>query len=81
MKRSRFTEEQVVAVLKNHELGAKPADLARKHGVSEATSPAGYLFSWVLRSQPGHLVGPRRWGNASPMLPDEPLGDSRISST
>ena len=37
MKRSRFTEEQIVAVLKEHELGAKPADLARKHGVSEAT--------------------------------------------
>ena len=41
MKRSRFTEEQIVAVLKEHELGAKPADLARKHGISEAT-----LYNW-----------------------------------
>jgi len=44
MKRSRFTEEQIVAVLKEHELGAKPADLARKHGVSEAT-----LYNWKAK--------------------------------
>jgi hypothetical protein len=37
MKRSRFTEEQIIAVLKEHELGAKTADLCRKHGISEAT--------------------------------------------
>jgi putative transposase len=37
MKRSRFTEEQIIAVLKEHELGAKMADLCRKHGISEAT--------------------------------------------
>ena len=37
MKRARFTEEQIIAVLKEHEAGAKTADLARKHGISEAT--------------------------------------------
>ena len=37
MKRIRFTEEQIIAVLREHEAGAKTADLARKHGVSEAT--------------------------------------------
>jgi putative transposase len=41
MKRSRFTEEQIIAVLKEHELGAKTADLCRKHGISEAT-----FYSW-----------------------------------
>ena len=41
MKRSRFTEEQIIAVLKEHELGAKTTDLCRKHGISEAT-----FYNW-----------------------------------
>lgn len=36
MKRARLAKEQIVAVLRKHQLGAKTADLARKHGVSEA---------------------------------------------
>lgn len=37
MTRARFAEEQIIAVLKEHEAGAKTADLARRHGISEAT--------------------------------------------
>jgi hypothetical protein len=37
MKKQRFTEEQIIAVLQEHEAGAKAADLARKHGISDAT--------------------------------------------
>lgn len=37
MKRTKFTEEQIIGVLKEAEAGAKTADLARRHGVSEAT--------------------------------------------
>lgn len=37
MKQERFTEEQVIGVLKEHELDAKTADLCRKHGNNEAT--------------------------------------------
>jgi len=37
MKRGRFTEEQIIAVLREHEAGAKTGELARKQRISEAT--------------------------------------------
>jgi putative transposase len=44
MKRKRFTEEQIISVLREHEAGAKTGDLARKHGISEAT-----LYNWKAK--------------------------------
>ena len=41
MKRKRFTEEQIIGILKEHDLGSKTADLCRKHGISEAT-----FYNW-----------------------------------
>ncbi len=41
MKKSRFNEEQIIGILKQHEAGQKMADLAREHGISEAT-----MYTW-----------------------------------
>lgn len=41
MKRSRFTEDQIIGILTEHEAGVSVADLCRKHGVSDAT-----VYKW-----------------------------------
>ena len=41
MKRGRFSEEQIVGILKEHEAGRKIAELSREHGISEAS-----LYGW-----------------------------------
>ena len=37
MKRSRFSEEQIIAILKEQEAGMPTADVCRRHGISSAT--------------------------------------------
>ncbi len=44
MKRSRFSEEQIIAILREQEAGAKTAEVCRKHGVSGAT-----FYKWKAR--------------------------------
>ena len=41
MKRSRFTEEPIIVILKEHQVGLFAADLCRKHGISDAT-----FYNW-----------------------------------
>jgi len=41
VKKVRFTDEQIIRVLKESEAGAKTAELCRKHGISEAT-----FYNW-----------------------------------
>ena len=44
MKKSRFSEEQIVAILKEQESGVKTADVCRRHGISSAT-----FFKWKAK--------------------------------
>ena len=44
MKRSRFTEDQIIGVLKEHQAGIPTAELCRKYGISDAT-----FYNWRSR--------------------------------
>ena len=41
MRKSRFSEEQIIGILKEHQAGVPVANLCRKHGISDAT-----LYTW-----------------------------------
>ena len=44
MKRKRFSEEQIIGILKEHEAGVSVSELCRKHGVSNAS-----IYKWKTR--------------------------------
>ena len=47
MKRSRFSDEQIIGILKEHQAGLSATDLCRKYGISDAT-----FYTW--RKRYGH---------------------------
>ena len=50
MKKSRYTEEQIIAILKQHEAGVKTGDLCREHGISDAT-----FYNWKAKYGAGWM--------------------------
>ncbi len=44
MKRNRFTDEQIIGILKEHEAGRPVSELCRKHGVSDAS-----IYKWKAK--------------------------------
>ena len=48
MKRSRFSEEKIIAILREQEAGSPTADVCRKHGVSSATF---YIYGLLPRGK------------------------------
>jgi putative transposase len=44
MKRTRFTEEQIIGLLREHDAGAATSDVCRKHGISSAT-----FYKWKAK--------------------------------
>lgn len=44
MRKTRFSESQIIGIVKEHEAGAKVADLTRRHGISAPT-----LYSWKAK--------------------------------
>ena len=74
MRKSRFSEEQIVRIIQEYAAGAKVSELCRKHGMSDAT-----FYKWKARYgglQISDVIPPSgmpdsRWG-----FPSGPISDS-----
>ena len=59
MRRSRFSEEQIIGILKEHQAGASAAELCRKQGVSDATFHKWRSKFGGMEGEPLSAIGPR----------------------
>lgn len=71
MKRKRFSEEQIIGILKEHETGIAVADLCRKHGVSDAS-----IYKWKARYGGLDVSEAKRLNRRSKSRLASPLGIS-----
>ena len=55
MKRSRFTDEQIIGILKEYQAGLSAPELCRKHGISDAT-----FYTWRKKYGGMEVSGARR---------------------
>jgi putative transposase len=53
MRRSRYSEEQIIGILKEHQAGLGAKELCRKHGISDATfyDRARNMAAWMCRTR------------------------------
>jgi putative transposase len=56
IKASRFTEEQIIGILREHEAGVKTADVCRKYGISSAT-----FYKWKADARQRRAERNKKW--------------------
>jgi putative transposase len=61
MKRKRFTEEQIITILKEHEAGSSVMDLARHHGVAENNKLKRLYADAMLDKQALREINAKKW--------------------
>ena len=54
MKKSRYTEEQIIGILKQHEAGVKTAELCREHGIGGAEVGPSFVAGDWARARKRH---------------------------
>ncbi len=46
MKKSHYSESEIITILSQQDAGSKPGDICREHGISQAT-----FFNWLIKIQ------------------------------